>query len=100
MPVLEQAECRKDPKVAAAFADDAPHHVMAAACAACVERPECLAWALEHEQWGFWGGYSETDRSKLRRTHHIALIPMNAQPYIGAGVSQKEERRGRLTDAA
>jgi len=37
-------------------------------CARCEVRPECLEWALTHdERFGIWGGASEQQRGRLRR---------------------------------
>jgi WhiB family redox-sensing transcriptional regulator len=37
-------------------------------CAGCEVRPECLEYALEHdERFGIWGGLSERERRKLKR---------------------------------
>jgi WhiB family transcriptional regulator, redox-sensing transcriptional regulator len=37
-------------------------------CRACEVRPECLEYALEHdERFGIWGGLSERERRRLKR---------------------------------
>jgi WhiB family redox-sensing transcriptional regulator len=37
-------------------------------CAGCDVRPECLEYALQHdERFGIWGGLSERERRKLKR---------------------------------
>ena len=37
-------------------------------CARCDVRPECLAYALDHdERFGVWGGLTEMERRKLRK---------------------------------
>ena len=37
-------------------------------CVGCEVKPECLEYALEHdERFGIWGGLSERERRKLRR---------------------------------
>jgi WhiB family redox-sensing transcriptional regulator len=37
-------------------------------CRSCEVRPECLDYALEHdERFGIWGGMSERERRRLRR---------------------------------
>jgi WhiB family redox-sensing transcriptional regulator len=37
-------------------------------CAGCDVRPECLEYALAHdERFGIWGGLSERERRRLRR---------------------------------
>lgn len=36
-------------------------------CAACPVRPQCLQYALDHdERYGIWGGMSERERHKLK----------------------------------
>lgn len=37
-----------------------------AICAACPVRARCLAYALEHQERGIWGGTSDRQRQKLR----------------------------------
>ena len=40
-----------------------------ALCARCPVRPECLGYALAHdERFGVWGGASERDRRRIKRT--------------------------------
>ncbi len=42
-------------------------------CRACEFRAECLEYALAHdERFGIWGGLSERERRKLRRTEAAA----------------------------
>lgn len=36
-------------------------------CADCPERLRCLAWALEHHEWGIWGGTTDKERAQMRR---------------------------------
>jgi WhiB family redox-sensing transcriptional regulator len=44
-----------------------------AICAGCPLRPDCLAHALTHAEWGVWGGTNEDDRARLQRTHGLPL---------------------------
>lgn len=40
-----------------------------AVCASCNVRNECLEYALDHdERYGIWGGVSERDRRRLKKT--------------------------------
>lgn len=36
-------------------------------CAMCAVRPECLAYALEHQPLGVWGGTTSQERKRMRR---------------------------------
>jgi WhiB family redox-sensing transcriptional regulator len=43
-------------------------------CLSCEVKNECLAYALEHdERFGIWGGLSERERRKLKRTRPPTL---------------------------
>lgn len=53
MPRLEQAAC----------ISTEPSETV---CGRCWDRPECLAWAMESERTGFWGGYGMRGRARLR----------------------------------
>lgn len=35
-------------------------------CAACPVRTECLDFAIEHQEHGYWGGTSERERVRIR----------------------------------
>lgn len=42
-------------------------------CATCPVRTECLRWALDNdEQFGIWGGTSQRERRRIRRTETAA----------------------------
>lgn len=46
-----------------------------AVCRRCPVSRECLAWALETGQdAGVWGGASEDERRKMRRTHVVVRV--------------------------
>ncbi|OLL74347.1 WhiB-like transcription regulator [Pseudonocardia sp. Ae168_Ps1] len=36
-------------------------------CNTCPVKTRCLQWAVEHEQWGIWGGLDEDERERLIR---------------------------------
>jgi hypothetical protein len=46
-----------------------------ALCQACVIRVECQAWALEHDEWGVWGGTTRQQREAMRRPIVRAKCP-------------------------
>lgn len=39
-----------------------------AICARCPVLPACRTWALAHEAYGIWGGLTEQERARRRRT--------------------------------
>lgn len=41
-------------------------------CQACPVRARCLAYALEHQERGIWGGTSEKQRQALRAEKGVA----------------------------
>ena len=41
-------------------------------CARCPVVDECLAWALEHEDYGVFGGTTADERAELRRARRVA----------------------------
>jgi WhiB family redox-sensing transcriptional regulator len=38
-----------------------------AVCSRCLVRPECLAFAIDNDERGVWGGTSEAERRAMRR---------------------------------
>lgn len=43
-------------------------------CSGCEVRKDCLEYALANdERFGIWGGMSERERRRLKRTQNIAL---------------------------
>lgn len=42
------------------------------ACDQCDVRPRCLEWALKYEDFGYWGGTTPDERTKLRRHKRVA----------------------------
>ncbi|MDA8313969.1 MAG: WhiB family transcriptional regulator [Actinomycetota bacterium] len=66
---IEQANCRGvDPELFFPARGE-PTRDAKALCKGCVVREECLDYALAHgERWGIWGGTTERDRRRLRRS--------------------------------
>jgi len=61
-------------------------------CARCPVHPECLAYALAHdERFGIWGGASERDRRRMKRT--------TTRPQ-GAPVRAPDKRTGVIRQLA
>lgn len=42
-------------------------------CRQCENQIECLAYGLQNELWGIWGGFTERERKSLRRKFKIQL---------------------------
>jgi len=62
-------------------------------CAGCEVRAECLAYALAHrERFGVWGGTSERERRRMRRTGSLAGAK-GGPPVAGQGTP------GRVPDS-
>lgn len=51
-------------RVTLVLADDLP---AIAICETCTVRAECAAWAIEHEDFGVWGGLTAVQRQHIRR---------------------------------
>lgn len=46
-----------------------------AMCQGCEFLRPCLAWSLENDEWGVWGGTTRDQRRDLRRRFGIAARP-------------------------
>jgi Transcription factor WhiB len=62
------ALCREYPGLSWYPAPGAPDRELRDICNACLVSSECLAFALEHDEVGIWGGRSANERKKLRTT--------------------------------
>lgn len=64
-PWVDHAMCWKIPDPETWWLTDVPPEVRHV-CLNCPVRPECLQYALDHnERSGIWGGLSEGERAKL-----------------------------------
>ncbi len=61
------ALCREYPGLSWYPAPGAPDRELRDICNSCLVSSECLAFALEHDEVGIWGGSSANERKKLRR---------------------------------
>lgn len=65
-----------------------------ALCRQCPWVRECLAWALENENYGVWGATSEDERAALRQRHGLgaATAPeVRWRPQAGRDVQQLDD---------
>lgn len=60
-------------------------------CFSCEKQIPCLAYGLQNELWGIWGGYTERERKSLRRKFGIPLIKREAVINI-QGMNLKYEK--------
>lgn len=44
-------------------------------CRACPVRAACLEYALEHDEYGIWGGLSESHRARLKAVRRELVSP-------------------------
>ena len=74
-PFLEEAACRGlDPEMFYAEGANAVAQAKSL-CGVCPAKDRCLEWALTREEFGVWGGTTPRERSDLRRTNGVRLIP-------------------------
>jgi hypothetical protein len=69
------------------FYPESPHElteVAAETCPTCPARPDCLMWGVEHEDSGIWGGTTEKQRARMRRSAGIRLDA--PQSHIPVGI--------------
>lgn len=43
-------------------------------CSSCEQKIPCLAYGLQNEKFGIWGGFTERERKSLRRKFGIELV--------------------------
>lgn len=61
------AECRgMNPALFFADRGEAYSPDAIAACGRCPVRNECLRWAIDHKEHGYWGGTTDRQRSRMR----------------------------------
>ncbi len=55
-----------------------------ATCRRCPFRRECLSWAVEADEWGVWGGMTQTDRRRVAK---------KLRAYTGRAVMNRRDLR-------
>jgi transcription factor WhiB len=90
-PRLEEAACRgREDLYLKRIPSAGDLALMRKVCGSCRDRPECLAWALEREEGGFWAGHTPADRRRLREQYGIELKPI----VIGSWVQINRNSQG------
>lgn len=64
-------------------------------CTGCEFVRPCLAWALENDEWGVWGGTTRDQRRDLRQQFGIAKRPA---PHVNQAMSENS-RHHHVDDA-
>lgn len=52
-------------------------------CDGCPMQQQCLDWGMEHEEHGWWGGYSPRERAVLRKEMGVTLKPIPVSEWLG-----------------
>ena len=55
--------------------DELPSEDARILCARCPVREECLQWALAHNEDGYWGGTTKTQREAIMSGRHRVKCP-------------------------
>lgn len=67
----------------AGFGDwSSAHRDLRRLCQGCPVQTECLDWALKHEEFGWWGGYSPRERATMRREMGVRLASINPSLWL------------------
>lgn len=70
-------------------------------CSNCPLSAQCLEWALQHENYGFWAGTTERDRNHLRAKLGISYVAYEMPPYVSRAVEgAKTKARNRAMKEA
>ena len=93
MPDLSAAACAT-PRGRLIFDDITPTTIPQARkiCADCPVARQCLAWAVQHECSGMWGGRTKEQLDGIRRQQHIRLVPLNTGQFVGAQHTKRPAR--------
>lgn len=46
-------------------------------CQGCPVQMQCLEYGIEHNEYGIWGGKTESERQFLRRSAYVQAVPLN-----------------------
>lgn len=52
-------------------------------CKSCDNRIECLAYSIQWEPFGIWGGETEGARERMRRNRGLKLLRPNIHEIVG-----------------
>jgi WhiB family transcriptional regulator, redox-sensing transcriptional regulator len=89
----ERGECKDEPWELFYPRYDSPSSTAAAIaiCDRCPVKPECLEWALQHDEEGVWGGTSEATRRSLKRPRTRTKCITCGSPNVISDVAEKNE---------
>lgn len=86
-------DCKDAPDVLFFPRYDSPSSTAAAIaiCDRCPVKPECLEWALKHDEVGVWGGTSEATRRSLKRPRTRTKCITCGSPNVTTDTEEKNE---------
>jgi len=74
------------------------HDYLRQICRGCPILDECREHAIKHEEWGFWGGLSMTERIAIRHETGVAFV--GVKMYNQATVKERERLAKEAKDHA
>lgn len=51
-------------------------------CDVCTVKSECFEYAIKHEEYGVWGGSTESDRREYRKTYGVTIQSLDRRPVV------------------
>ncbi len=89
-PRLDDAACRGQEDLFLGRASEENVNRMRTVCGSCRDRPECFAYALGHEDFGFWAGHTAAERRRLRTKYGIEIDRITNGNYTQAAYTTHE----------
>lgn len=62
-------------------------HTLRRICDGCPVQRGCFEWAIQHEEFGWWGGYSAGERAAMRKQLGIELKRINPGDWLSRGAA-------------
>lgn len=84
MPWRANGECQKEPGRSMNWypepGDARGRALCKAVCRKCPVKSECLAYALDRYEYGVWGGTSERERKRMRKSQNVEIVVSRINP--------------------
>lgn len=72
--------------------------LLAGICASCEVKTECLEYALKWDVLGWWGGTSEADRRRLRKSRNITPEPITMPQLQRGGWFAAQRKEAEMSE--